>query len=126
MSYLRRFNRRVHSITPSRSTPHLQGDNAVVKEHVTQPTCPLEIKVELLLELMGLVAARLGRLADAESSSEKRAECLKALDIVLDKRFQFDPDDRGQVEALTAEFDSYAEILKRKLQRVEESARATR
>lgn len=91
----------------------------------SQPTCPLEIKVELLLELMGLVAARLGRLADAEPSPENRAECLKALDIVLDRRFQFNVDDRGQVEELTAEFDSYAEILKRKLQRVEESARTT-
>jgi hypothetical protein len=116
------------SISPIWNTPPLQDDNAAIKEHAmdSRPNCPLEIKVELLLELMGLVAARLGRLADAESSSEKRAECLKALDIVLDKRFQFDPDDRGQVEALTAEFDNYAEILKRKLQRVEESARATR
>ncbi|WP_156901427.1 hypothetical protein [Azohydromonas australica] len=115
------------SIPPSWNIPPLQDDNAAIKEHAmdSQPTCPLEIKVELLLELMGLVAARLGRLADAEPSPENRAECLKALDIVLDKRFQFDPDNRGQVEALTAEFDSYAEILKRKLQRVEESARAT-
>lgn len=84
----------------------------------TQPTCPLEIKVELLLELMSVVAARLGRLAAAEASSEKRAECIKARDIVLDKRFQFDPDSPEQVDALTAEFDRYAEILKTKLHQV--------
>ena len=90
----------------------------------SRPTCPLEIKVELLLELMGVVAARLGRLAAAEPSPEKRAECIKARDIVLDKRFQFNPDDAGQVEALTAEFDRYAEILATKLGQVAGTAHA--
>lgn len=90
----------------------------------SRPNCPLEIKVELLLELMSVVAARLGRLAAAEPFPEKQAECIKARDIVLDKRFQFDPDDAGQVEALTAEFDRYAEILATKLSQVAGTAHA--
>lgn len=93
-------------------------DNAFVMTPDKQPYCPTEIKVELLLELMALVAARLSNLAAAQHLPEEQAAMLKARDAMLEQRFQFDPDDRAQVEALTGEFDSYAQILERKLSEV--------
>lgn len=76
-----------------------------------QDETPSELRAELLLELIASVTARLARMEAIAASPEKRAEYAAVRQGLLAKRFQFDPHDGAQVDALTQEFEGYARAL---------------
>lgn len=78
---------------------------------------PVSCHCGILLELMSVVAARLARLHAAESSPQRRARYDKARGLVLDQRFQFDPDNAAQVSKLIARHDRLAGLLAARLHR---------
>ena len=78
---------------------------------------PVTCQCGILLELMAVVAARLARLQAAEPSPQRRARYDKACGLVLDQRFQFDPDCAAQVSKLLARHDRFAGLLAARLRR---------
>ncbi|WP_028998157.1 hypothetical protein [Azohydromonas australica] len=78
---------------------------------------PVTWQCDILLELMATVAVRLARLQAAEPSRRRQARYDKARDLVLDQRFQFDPDDAAQVSKLIARHDWFAGLLAARLSR---------
>ncbi len=76
-----------------------------------QDETPAELRAELLLELIASVTARLARMEASAASPEKRAKYAAVRQGLLAKRFQFDPHDGGQIDALTREFEGYATVL---------------
>ncbi len=73
---------------------------------------PLHVEVEVLLEQMAAINARLFELEESESASLRRTEIAKVREAVQAMRFQFDPYSKDEVLAMVQQIGQYASALR--------------
>jgi addiction module RelB/DinJ family antitoxin len=72
---------------------------------------PLHVHIEVMLEEIAVISARLQQMEQAEQSPEKRKELRKIGKAVRAMRFQFDPYNEGEVMAMVRKISQYAKAL---------------
>ena len=72
---------------------------------------PLHVHVEVMLEEIAVISARLKQMEQAEPSPEKRKELRAIGKAVRAMRFQFDPYNEGEVMAMVRKISQYAKAM---------------
>ena len=72
---------------------------------------PLHVEVEVLLEQMATITARLFELEQGETDAAKRAELVQVRNAMQAMRFQFEPYSESEVLALVHRIGQYASAL---------------
>jgi len=72
---------------------------------------PLHVEVEVLLEQMAAITARLSELEQGETDAAKRAELVQVRKAMQAMRFQFDPYNECEVLAMVQRIGQYASAL---------------
>ena len=72
---------------------------------------PLHVEVEVLLEQMAAITARLFELEQSETDAAKLAELAKVRKAMQAMRFQFDPYSKSEVLAMVQRIGQYASAL---------------
>jgi addiction module RelB/DinJ family antitoxin len=72
---------------------------------------PLHVHIEVMLEEIAVISARLQQMEQAEQSPEKRKELREIGKAVRAMRFQFDPYNEGEVMAMVRKISQYAKAM---------------
>ena len=72
---------------------------------------PLHVHVEVMLEEIAVISARLQQMEQVEQSPEKRKELRAIGKAVRAMRFQFDPYNEGEVMAMVRKISQYAKAM---------------
>jgi DNA-damage-inducible protein J len=72
---------------------------------------PLHVHIELMLEEIAVITARLQQMEQAETSADKRKELRAISKAVRAMRFQFDPYNEGEVMAMVRKISQYAKAM---------------
>ena len=72
---------------------------------------PLHVHVEVMLEEIAVISARLQQMEQADPSPEKRKELRAIGKAVRAMRFQFDPYNEGEVMAMVRKISQYAKAM---------------
>jgi antitoxin component of RelBE/YafQ-DinJ toxin-antitoxin module len=73
---------------------------------------PLHVEVEVMLEQMAAITAKLFDLEHGETDTDKRGELAKVRQALQALRFQFDPYSRTEVQALVQRISHFADSLR--------------
>ena len=77
---------------------------------------PLHVHIEVMLEEIAGISARVQQMEQAEQSPEKRKELREIGKAVRAMRFQFDPYNEGEVMAMVRKISQYAKAMQPALQ----------
>ena len=72
---------------------------------------PLHVHIEVMLEEIAVISARLQQMEQAEQSPEKRKELRETGKAVRAMRFQFDPYNVGEVMTMVRKIGQYAKAM---------------
>ena len=72
---------------------------------------PLHVHIEVMLEQIAVISARLQQMERAEQSPEKRKELREIGKAVRALRFQFDPYNEGEVITMVRKISQYAKAM---------------
>lgn len=72
---------------------------------------PLHVHIEVMLEEIAGISAKLAQMEQAEQSPEKRKELRAIGKAVRAMRFQFDPYNEGEVMAMVRKISQYAKAM---------------
>ncbi len=72
---------------------------------------PLHVHIEVMLEEIAVISARLQQMEQAEQSPEKRKELREIGKAVRAMRFQFDPYNEGEVMSMVRKISQYAKAM---------------
>ena len=72
---------------------------------------PLHVHIEVMLEEIAVISARLQQMEQAEQSPEKRKELREIGKAVRAMRFQFDPYNGGEVMTMVRKISQYAKAI---------------
>jgi addiction module RelB/DinJ family antitoxin len=72
---------------------------------------PLHVHIEVMLEEIAVITARLQQMEQAETSADKRKELRAISKAVRAMRFQFDPYNEGEVMAMVRKISQYAKAM---------------